>query len=63
MKEAHKLAELAPKIMNAFHDLGRQHPEKSKLSMRQEDRTLFVDYFEKIWDLIVKYDLHTKKQG
>jgi len=149
MKEAHKLAELAPKIMNAFHDLGRQHPEKSKLSMRQyqamiilhasntlslsqlckklalapstgtelvnrlinlgylekkpepadqrqvklcltkkgekvvskrrkvlsemitrflsafseEDRTLFVDYFEKIWDLIVKYDLHTKKHG
>lgn len=33
--EARRLAELAPKIMNAFHDLGRQHPEKEKLSMRQ----------------------------
>lgn len=32
---AQKLAVLAPKIMNAFHDLGRQHPDKEKLSMRQ----------------------------
>lgn len=35
MEEARKLAELAPKIMNAFHDLGHQHPEHEKLSMRQ----------------------------
>ncbi len=35
MEEAKKLAELAPKIMNAFHDLGRQHPSGEKLSMRQ----------------------------
>ncbi|OQX87576.1 hypothetical protein B6D60_03635 [candidate division KSB1 bacterium 4484_87] len=148
-KDAERLAELAPRIMNAFHDLGRQHPEKSKLSMRQyqamiilhasetlslsqlceklalapstgtelvnrlinlgylekktekedqrqvklcltpkggevvserrkvlsemitrflsvfseKDRTLFVDYFEKIWDMIVKYDLHKQKSG
>ena len=32
---AKKLAKLAPKIMNAFHDLGRQHPDNEKLSMRQ----------------------------
>jgi MarR family transcriptional regulator, organic hydroperoxide resistance regulator len=32
---AQKLAILAPKIMNAFHDLGRQHPDSEKLSMRQ----------------------------
>ena len=35
MDEARKLAELAPKIMNAFHDLGRQHPTDERLSMRQ----------------------------
>ena len=35
MEQAKKLAELAPKIMNAFHDLGRQHPSGEKLSMRQ----------------------------
>ena len=35
MEEAQKLAELTPKIMNAFHDLGRQHPQKEKLTMRQ----------------------------
>lgn len=35
MEQAKKLAELAPKIMNAFHDLGRQHPQDEKLSMRQ----------------------------
>ena len=35
MKEAKKLAELTPKIMNAFHDFGRHHPSGSRLSMRQ----------------------------
>jgi DNA-binding MarR family transcriptional regulator len=35
MKDAKRLAELAPKIMTAFHDLGRQHPLGEKLSMRQ----------------------------
>ena len=35
MKEAKKLAELAPKIMNAFHDLGRQHGSGDRLSIRQ----------------------------
>ncbi len=34
-ENAQKLAVLAPKIMNAFHDLGRQHPDSEKLSMRQ----------------------------
>ena len=35
-KEAQKIATLVPKLMNAFHDLGRQqHPQKEKLSMRQ----------------------------
>ena len=32
---AQQLAELAPKIMNAFHDLRYQHPTEDKLSMRQ----------------------------
>jgi DNA-binding MarR family transcriptional regulator len=30
-----RLAELAPKIMGAFHDLGQQHPKGEKVSMRQ----------------------------
>ena len=30
-----KLAELAPKIMGAFHDLGQQHPKSERMSMRQ----------------------------
>ena len=34
-KNARRLAELAPKIMSAFHDLGRQHPSDEKVSMRQ----------------------------
>ncbi len=34
-KNAQILAELAPKLMNAFHDLGTQHPKGTKLSMRQ----------------------------
>jgi MarR family transcriptional regulator, organic hydroperoxide resistance regulator len=32
---AMRLAQLAPKIMSAFHDLGRQHPSDEKVSMRQ----------------------------
>ena len=35
MEEARRLAEIAPKVMNAFHDLGKQHPTEGKLSMRQ----------------------------
>ncbi|MBN2011108.1 MarR family transcriptional regulator [candidate division KSB1 bacterium] len=35
MEEARRLAQIAPKVMNAFHDLGRQHPTDEKLSMRQ----------------------------
>jgi len=34
-KAIRRLAEVAPNIMGAFHDLGRQHPEGEKLSMRQ----------------------------
>ena len=34
-KNARILAELAPRIMNAFHDLGTQHPKGERLSMRQ----------------------------
>jgi len=33
--EAEILAELAPKIMGAFHDLGPQHPEDEPMTMRQ----------------------------
>jgi len=35
MNKSEKLAELVPRIMNAFHDLGRHHPVGEKLSMRQ----------------------------
>ena len=34
-EDIRRLAEVAPNIMGAFHDLGRQHPENEKLSMRQ----------------------------
>ena len=39
---ARRLAELAPKIMSAFHDLGRQHPADAKLSMRQFQALLLL---------------------
>ena len=37
-----KLAELAPKIMGAFHDLGQQHPKGERLSMRQFQALIIV---------------------
>ncbi len=48
MEEAKKLAELAPKIMNAFHDLGRQHPETAKLSMRQFQAMIILNANQKL---------------
>jgi DNA-binding MarR family transcriptional regulator len=33
--QGRRLADLAPKIMGAFHDLGQQHPKGEKVSMRQ----------------------------
>ncbi len=37
-----QLAELAPKIMNAFHDLGQQHPTGERLSMRQYQTLIII---------------------
>jgi DNA-binding MarR family transcriptional regulator len=34
-KRAKKLAELAPRIMGAFHNITRIHPEKEHITMRQ----------------------------
>lgn len=48
MDEAQKLAELTPKIMNAFHDLGRQHPEKEKLTMRQFQALIILNANESL---------------
>jgi len=48
MEQAKKLAELAPKIMNAFHDLGRQHPQGEKLSMRQFQALIVLNASEKL---------------
>lgn len=41
-KKADHLAEVALQIMNAFHDLGRQHPDKVKLSMRQYQAMIII---------------------
>jgi DNA-binding MarR family transcriptional regulator len=43
MKEARKLAELAPKIMNAFHDLGREHGSGDRLSIRQYQALIILN--------------------
>ena len=48
MEQAKKLAELAPKIMNAFHDLGRQHPSGEKLSMRQFQTLIILNASESL---------------
>ncbi|MBC8183399.1 MarR family transcriptional regulator [candidate division KSB1 bacterium] len=45
---AQKLAVLAPKIMNAFHDLGRQHPDSEKLSMRQFQALIILNASESL---------------
>jgi MarR family transcriptional regulator, organic hydroperoxide resistance regulator len=42
MDEALRLAELAPRIMDAFHDLVKQHPEDEKLSMRQYQALIII---------------------
>jgi len=47
-QHAQKLAELAPKIMNAFHDLGRQHPQDTKLSMRQFQALIILNASESL---------------
>ena len=47
-KMARQLAELAPKIMSAFHDLGRQHPSDEKLSMRQFQALIILHADEKL---------------
>jgi len=48
MDDAKKLAELAPKIMNVFHDLGRQHPADERLSMRQFQALIILNANEKL---------------
>lgn len=48
MPQAKRLAELAPKIMNAFHDLGRQHPQGENLSMRQFQALIILNANEQL---------------
>jgi len=43
LEESRKLAELAPKIMNSFHDLGRLRPDNVKLSMRQYQALIILN--------------------
>ena len=43
-----RLAELAPKIMGAFHDLGQQHPKGERLSMRQFQALIVLNASEKL---------------
>lgn len=45
---AKRLAQLAPKIMSAFHDLGRQHPTGEKVSMRQFQALIILAANEKL---------------
>ncbi len=45
---AKRLALLAPKIMSAFHDLGRQHPTGEKVSMRQFQALIILAANEKL---------------
>lgn len=47
-QEAHTLAALAPKIMNAFHDLGAQHPKGERLSMRQFQALIILNASQKL---------------
>jgi len=43
------LAELAPKIMGAFHELGRHHPDHSEsLTMRQYQALIILNAFERL---------------
>ncbi|MBN1482856.1 winged helix-turn-helix transcriptional regulator [candidate division KSB1 bacterium] len=57
MNSSAKIAELAPQIMGAFHDLGEQHPKGERLSMRQyqalivlnaDDRLTLKQFCEKL---------------
>ncbi len=43
-----RIAELAPKIMGAFHDLGSQHPKGERLSMRQFQALMVLNASEKL---------------
>jgi DNA-binding MarR family transcriptional regulator len=43
-----RIAELAPKIMGAFHDLGQQHPKGERLSMRQYQALIVLNANEKL---------------
>ena len=43
-----RIAELAPKIMGAFHDLGQQHPKGERLSMRQFQALIVLNASEKL---------------
>ncbi|NOZ57109.1 MAG: winged helix-turn-helix transcriptional regulator [Calditrichaeota bacterium] len=46
--KAEKMAELAPRIMGAFHDLGPQHPEGETLTMRQYQALIIVYAADKL---------------
>jgi MarR family transcriptional regulator, organic hydroperoxide resistance regulator len=43
MKEAYRLAQITPKIMNAFHDIGKKHSSDEKLSMRQYQALILLN--------------------
>ena len=48
MASGAKIAELAPKIMGAFHDLGQQHPKGERLSMRQYQALIVLHANERL---------------
>ncbi|MBN2413932.1 winged helix-turn-helix transcriptional regulator [candidate division KSB1 bacterium] len=59
-KRGKRLAEVAPKIMGAFHELGRHHPDhKESLTMRQYQALIIVNAFEtlSISDFCTKLNL------
>jgi len=47
-RKAERMAELAPRIMGAFHDLGPQHPDGETLTMRQYQALIIVYAAEKL---------------
>ncbi len=59
-KRGKRLAELAPKIMGAFHELGRHHPDHSdSLTMRQYQALIILNAFQtlSISDFCLKLNL------
>jgi len=48
VRKAERMAELAPRIMGAFHDLGPQHPDGETLTMRQYQALIIVYAAERL---------------